>query len=161
MNTRDLTGALTTLFSELLDGAPKSGAYMLNRGDQGLLRSLDYLTADAASTARTEGASVAAHVEHLRYGLSLLNRRARGEDPRADADWSASWKTIAVSDAAWRELRNALRAEAHRWLDEMRKPRDVDEAELNGMIGSIAHVAYHFGAIRQIDRRARGPGATD
>ena len=78
MNTRDLTGALTTLLSEVLDGAPKSGAYMLNRGDQGLLRSLDYLTADAASTARTGAASIAAHVEHLRYGLSLLNRRARG-----------------------------------------------------------------------------------
>jgi hypothetical protein len=161
MNTRDLTGALTTLLSEVLDGAPKSGAYMLNRGDQGLLRSLDYLTADAASTARTGGASIAAHVEHLRYGLSLLNRWARGEDPWADADWSASWKTIAVSDAAWRELRNALRTEAHRWLDEMRKPREIDEAELNGMIGSIAHVAYHLGAIRQIDRRARGPAATD
>jgi hypothetical protein len=161
MNTRDLTGALTTLFSELLDGAPKSGAYMLNRGDQGLLRSLDYLTADAASTARTGAASIAAHVEHLRYGLSLLNRSARGEDPWADADWSASWRTITVSESAWRELRTALRAEAHRWLDEMRKPRDVDEAELNGMIGSIAHVAYHLGAIRQIDRLARGPAATD
>ena len=25
------------------------------------------------------------------------------------------------------------------------------------MIGSIAHLAYHIGAIRQIDKSARGP----
>ena len=37
-----------------------------------------------------------------------------------------------------------------------RQPRDVDEIELNGMIGSIAHLAYHLGAIRQINHvRAR------
>ncbi len=29
------------------------------------------------------------------------------------------------------------------------------------MIGSIAHLAYHLGAIRQIDRTARGPAAND
>jgi hypothetical protein len=29
--------------------------------------------------------------------------------------------------------------------------------ELNGVVGSIAHLAYHLGAIRQIDRAARGP----
>ena len=25
------------------------------------------------------------------------------------------------------------------------------------MVGSIAHLAYHLGAIRQIDKQARGP----
>jgi hypothetical protein len=28
------------------------------------------------------------------------------------------------------------------------------------MIGSIAHLAYHLGAIRQINRAARGPSDT-
>lgn len=28
---------------------------------------------------------------------------------------------------------------------------------LNGLIASIAHLAYHLGAIRQIERKARGP----
>jgi hypothetical protein len=39
----------------------------------------------------------------------------------------------------------------------VREPRDVDEIELNGMIGSIAHLAYHLGAIRQINQSVRGP----
>jgi hypothetical protein len=29
--------------------------------------------------------------------------------------------------------------------------------ELTGMISSIAHLAYHLGAIRQINQKIRGP----
>jgi hypothetical protein len=39
----------------------------------------------------------------------------------------------------------------------LRAPREVNAMELNGMVGSIAHLAYHLGAIRQINRAARGP----
>jgi hypothetical protein len=152
MNTADITASLTALFSELVDGAPKTGAYMLNRGDPGMLRSLDRLSAVAAS------AKIAAHVDHVRYGLSLMNRWANGEpNPFATADWNAAWRRTHVSDAEWADLRGALRDEAHRWLQALGKPREVDDVALNGMIGSIAHLAYHLGAIRQIDQTTRGP----
>jgi len=157
MNTRDFTSTLAILLRELVDGPPGDEAYMLNRGDAGLLRSLDMLSAEDASTAVHGGATIAAHVDHLRYGLSLMNRWSAGENAFADADWSAAWRTTRVSDAAWRELREALRAEAHRWIDAVQAPRDVSSMELNGIIGSIAHLAYHLGAIRQIGRAARGP----
>jgi hypothetical protein len=62
-----------------------------------------------------------------------------------------------VSDAEWQDLRQQLRDEAHRWLHVLRAPREVNAMELNGMVGSIAHLAYHLGAIRQINRAARGP----
>src|SRR5205085_1324573 len=107
------------------------------------------------------GASIAAHVDHLRYGLSLMNRWSTGENPFQDADWSASWRKTVVSEGEWQQLRSDLGAEASRWLDAVRKPRQVDETELSGMIGSIAHLAYHMGAIRQIDRTARGPADGD
>ena len=38
-----------------------------------------------------------------------------------------------------------------------RIPRAASEVELAGMIGSIVHLAYHLGAIRQIAKGARGP----
>lgn len=161
MNLRDLAPTLTTLFSELVDGAPRPNAYMLNPGDPGLLRSLDRLSADAASVAPAGGAPIAAHVDHLRYGLSLMNRWAAGEQPFADADYTVSWRTTAVSGDAWAELRASLRTEAERWAEALRAARDVDVVELNGVIASIAHLAYHFGAIRQIDRTARGPAADE
>jgi hypothetical protein len=157
MNTREIAETLTTLFGELVNGPPATGAYMLNRGDAGLLRSLDNLTGRDASVAPAGGASIAAHVDHLRYGLSLMNRWSAGEQPFEGADWGTSWRKTLVSDDEWRQLRADLRAEAHRWIEVLRVPRDVDASELSGIIGSIAHLAYHVGAIRQIDRRASGP----
>jgi hypothetical protein len=157
MRTDDLAQTLATLFSELVFGAPASGGYMLNAGDEGLLTSLDRLSAAAASAVTPTGSSVAAHVAHLRYGLSLMNRWHAGEHPFEDADWSVSWSRRTVADDEWRMLRADLRVEADRWLTALRTPRDVQEIELNGMMGSIAHLAYHLGAIRQIDRTLRGP----
>lgn len=161
MNTGELTRTLTTLFAELVDGAPKGAAFMLNPQDPGLLRSLDRLPAEAASHSADGGATIAAHVEHLRYGLSLMNRWAGGENPFADADWTAAWRTTSVSEEEWERLRAALRDEAHRWLTALGEPREVSGIELSGVVGSIAHLAYHLGAIRQIDRTARGPSAED
>lgn len=157
INTRDIAPTLATLFGELVEGAAPSGGYMLNPGDAGLLAVLDQLTASAASRLTATGSSVAAHVDHLRYGLSLMNRWSDGDDPFGTADWSTSWKKPTVSEDEWRALRAALRVEATRWLGTLRTPRDLEEIELNGMIGSIAHLAYHLGAIRQIDTALRGP----
>jgi len=162
MNTAIIASSLTTLFSELVHGAPLSAAYMLNRGDPGLLRSLDRISAVAASAPPGPGgASVAAHVDHLRYGLSLLNQWAAGVRPFEDADWTVSWRKTTVSDAEWLALRQQLRAEAEQWLAVLAVPREVGELELNDVIGSIAHLAYHLGAIRQLERELRGPAATD
>jgi hypothetical protein len=87
-----------------------------------------------------------------------MNRwAAEGGNPFADATWDAAWNISSVDDQAWQEIRGGLRDEAHRWLAALRSPRDVSEAELSGMIGSIAHLAYHLGAIRQINKDSRGP----
>jgi hypothetical protein len=150
--------SLETLFRELIDGPDANAAWMLNSEDVGLLRSLDKLTASAASAAPAGGASIAAHVDHLRYGLSLMNRWGQGEhDPWSTTDWRASWNRSVVNDQEWAELRQALEAEARMWLKTIRAPRDYAEIELNDVIASVAHLAYHFGAIRQIDRSIGGP----
>ena len=89
---------------------------MLNGGDEGLLRSLEKLSAADASARTPTGSSIAAHVDHLRYGLSLMNRWSQGENPFASADWSASWRKTTVSEPEWRQRVADLRAEATRWL---------------------------------------------
>jgi hypothetical protein len=157
MNTREITNTLSTLFNELANGAAKDGGYMLNPGDEGLLRALDRISAADASAPTATGSSIAAHVDHVRYGLSLMNLWSQGENPFGSADWSASWRKTQVSDDEWRTLRSDLRHEADRWLAVVGAPRDVGAIELNGMFGSIAHFAYHLGAIRQIKQSLRGP----
>ena len=157
--SNSLNRSLETLFRELIDGPDPNAAWMLNHGDAGLLRSLDKLTASAASTSPAAGgASIAAHVDHLRYGLSLMNRWSQGEDdPWSTADWTASWNRSKVNDEEWAALRQKLGVEARTWLETLGTPRDYTEARLNDAIGTVAHLAYHLGAIRQIDRSIRGP----
>jgi hypothetical protein len=159
MRTDPFAPVLTRLFSEFIDGAPGQGdAFMLNSGDVGLLRSLDKLSAADASRSVNDGATIAAHAQHVRYGLSLMNRwAAAGGNPFADAKWDEAWKVSAVDDAAWEEIRRGLRDEAHRWLQVLASPREVSAIELTGMIASIGHLGYHLGAIRQINKQVRGP----
>lgn len=175
-----LRRSLLTVLNELLDGAATEAAWVLNPEDGGILKALDMLSAEEASAVPAGGgSSVAAHVDHLRYGFELLNRWSRGEEPFADANYSASWNRVTVSEAEWASRREALRHEAHAWrdaiqqqpgiragagtgaIDENAGTPKIAEFELTGTIGSIAHLAYHLGAIRQIQRATRGPSARD
>jgi hypothetical protein len=164
MNTDNVAPLFHTLFRELFHGSPDRSArtYMLNQGDPGLLASLERLSAAAASAQHNGGASIAAHTDHLRYGLMLLNRWANGPPPPwPDMDWTASWRRNVVSDAEWKKLRDELRREADAWAEVLRTPREVTDVQAGWMAGSIGHLAYHMGAIRQIDRATRGPSAED
>jgi DinB superfamily len=158
----DLTRALSALLRELLNGADPVTAWALNPDDPGLFGSLDKLSAVEASTVPpTGGSSIAAHVDHLRYGFELLNRWSRGENPFADANYSASWTRVTVTEAGWKELRERFRAEARTWQENVRQPRTLTNDELNIVVGSVVHLGYHLGAIRQINRATRGPAARD
>jgi len=159
MHTDELSYSLARLFSELVNGAPQGGdAFILNSGDAGLLRSLEKLSADDVSQSVNKGATIAAHARHVQYGLSLMNRWAReGGNPFAHAMWDQAWGTSRVDELEWRSIRDGLRQETSRWLEVLGSPRDVSETEVAGMMGSVAHLAYHLGAIRQIAKDARGP----
>ena len=158
MRTDETARGLFQLFSELADGVTSSSGFVLNTGDIGLLRSLDGLSAAEASASTNEGATIAAHAQHVRYGLSLMNEWAsEGGDPFKNARWDEAWKISAVTEAEWTEIRNGLRDEARRWAGVLKAPREANGVEFTGLLSSIAHLAYHFGAIRQIAKSARGP----
>lgn len=158
MRTDELTKTLTRLFSELTEGTHPKGGFILNTGDIGLLGSLDKLSARDASQSANGGATIAAHAQHLRYGLSLMNDwGTNGGNPFADAKWDEAWKMSAVNDAQWQEIRNGLRDEIANWKHVLSTPREAADLELMGIVGSVAHIAYHLGAIRQVNKESRGP----
>lgn len=144
--------ALTKLLQEIFTGPPAREAFILNPGDTGLLGQLDALDAVAASSRPMPGrTTIAGHVDHVRYGLSLLNRWIAGEaNPWAGADWEAAWRTTTVTDDAWRDLRDALRREATAWQRAVAARTEWDDLAAAGSLSSLAHTAYHLGAIRQI-----------
>ncbi len=86
--------ALANMLTEIFDGPPGQEAYLLNPGDPGLLRQLNMIEASAASKRPMPGkTTIAMHVDHVHFGLSILNRWAAGEaNPWAGADWNASWQ---------------------------------------------------------------------
>ena len=154
-----LVDALKNLLTELAAGPPGQAAYVLNRGDRGLLESLRNLSADQAS-ARLQGrSSIAAHVRHLLYGFTLMNRWARGEDPFTDADWSEAWRHQQATDAEWARLLADLAREIKECRESL-DSRDWNASVLTATIGTVAHLAYHFGAIRQLNAATVGPRST-
>lgn len=158
MNTQPFGPVLAGIFAEITTGTPHTGGFVLNGGDPGLLASLDKLSAADASRSALGGATIAAHAAHLRFGLSLMNRWAtEGGNPFAGARWYEAWTVTAVDDAQWNGIRDGLRQEVMRWQEALRQPREVVDIELSGMVGSVVHLAYHLGAIRQIHAGARGP----
>ncbi len=140
-------------YRELLEGIPEGEPTWITSGGPGggLYGTLEVLTAGQASQA-FGGTSIVAHTEHVRWAIAMVNEVFRGNAP--EAAWSESWRVTQMNDAAWRELRDRLREEgtlllrnigsAHRW---------DDEAAINGALASLAHTAYHLGAIRQLQRR--------
>jgi hypothetical protein len=160
--TNDVSRSLRTLLHEVLDGPAETAAFVLNRGDLGLLASLDEISAADASVRPADGGtSVAAHVDHLRYGLELLNRWARGEDPWSTAHYAASWQRTDVDEAQWRARRDALKQEARIWTASVTDRVEWNELSITEAFSSVVHLAYHLGAIRQIARATRGPRARD
>ena len=158
MRTDDVAVALARLFGELTEGVSEGGGFVLNTGDIGLLRSLDTLSAADASRSVNDGATTAAHTQHVRYALSLMDQWAvDGGNPFANAKWDEAWKLSAVGETEWAAIRDGLRDEARRWLAVLKAPREVQDVELIGMVASVAHIAYHLGAIRQIHKSVRGP----
>ena len=98
-----IVDTVQSLLAELTDG-PTDVAYVLNRGDCGLLASLRSLSAPQASARPAGRSSIASHV------------------------------LMAIPTL-----------------------RQLDAAALREAIGSVVHLAYHLGAIRQLDAAAAGP----
>lgn len=144
--------ALSTLLIEIFDGPPGRDAYILNPGDPGLLKQIESVSAEIVSNRPIPGkTTVAAHVDHLLYGLSLLNRWAAGEEnPWKDADWNASWQRKVVTEEEWKALCKRLREAATSWQEAVENRGEWNETSATGALASAAHTAYHLGAIRQI-----------
>ena len=146
-----LPQVLRSLLREIVDGPPGDMAFIVNPGDPGLIGSLAALPASQASARVGGRSSVAAHVQHLRYGFSLMNRWATGDQNAfADASAAESWSHQQVNDEEWRALRDGFEREARTWINRLDAPRTWDEVTLSGFVSSVAHTAYHMGAIRQL-----------
>ncbi|HZN41209.1 MAG TPA: hypothetical protein VFD82_20555 [Planctomycetota bacterium] len=143
---------LSNMLTEVFNGPPGQEAFVLNPGDPGLLRQLDTIDAKAASTQPSPAQkSIAAHVDHVQFGIGILNRWAAGEpNPWAGADWNGSWQRTTVTEDQWRKLRDGLGREAEQWKKVVAARTSWDDMGAAAAVSTVAHTAYHLGALRQI-----------
>jgi hypothetical protein len=148
--------AVLPILSEAFAGPadPRSTHFVNNEPDCGVFGTLGALTAEQASTPMEYGggATAAAQAEHVRFSLDVSTRWMRGE--REKADWARSWDVTQVDDEAWTELRQELRR-AYDAFVVMVHQQPMDAELLEGLVATVAHAAYHLGALRQIARSAR------
>ncbi|MDQ4120419.1 MAG: hypothetical protein M3209_03125 [Acidobacteriota bacterium] len=116
-------------------------------GKVGVFETLEKLSAEQASR-ETNGNTIAAHAEHLRFYLVVLKNYMSGN--REKVDWAESWKMKTVNEVEWTDFQENLRQTYLETKDYLKSIRDWNEEQIGGAIAIIAHTAYHFAAIRQI-----------
>lgn len=153
VNSELLSRGIALLLNEAFAGPSGKGSWFTDEDpDSGILGTLERLSAAEASVPLTPGdaASAASHASHLRYALHLANRAMKGENPYRDADWKGSWAATTVSETIWKELKDSLRLEFETLKTAVSDPAVwSSDMRVFGMIGNIAHSAWHLGAIRQ------------
>jgi hypothetical protein len=137
------------LLKETFEGPEPTGlSAFLNKGT-GLFETVDKISAKGASaSARSEGSTIAAHTEHIRFYVAVHYKLMLGA--RDKIDWDESWRIKTVTLAEWDNLRRELRAAYSTVRDHLTTLESWGEDEVSVALAIIAHTAYHLGAIRQL-----------
>jgi len=96
------------------------------------------------------GTSVADQVSHMKFVLETATALVRGgsESPSLD-QWRASWVTEKLDDPTWQRLQQELRDAYSRLRDSIQLHAASNAKAFGSAVGTIAHVAYHLGSIKQ------------
>ena len=140
----DFTRSLLTLLKETFE---QSGSAYLDKG-AALFQTLDALTPEAASRTQCAGVpTIAAHCAHLAYYVRVVRSGISGrEEP---ADWPSSWQPQQVDDREWDELKAGVRREYESLIETVENLESWGDQEVGDAMATVAHTAYHLGAIRR------------
>jgi isopropylmalate/homocitrate/citramalate synthase len=125
------------------------GVY-LDKGTS-LFETLAGISAEVASTpVGTSCATIAAHVEHMRFYIDILEQFIHSNPPK-DVDWKHIWNTVsAVTPDEWAASIQRLRASYERVLKGLKARTEWDgNDDFGGAFAIVVHTAYHLGEIRQ------------
>lgn len=147
VNQDDLTAALGILFKETFEGMPTKEEQVFLAHNTGIFTTLGSLSAEQASK-EINGVTIAAHSEHTRFYIELLDNYLN-RDMRV-VDFKQSWNVSTVTEDEWDDLREKL-AKLYGKTSETLEKNDVWGLDtITVSMGIVAHTAYHLGAIRQM-----------
>ncbi len=147
INQADFTQALSILLKETFEGMPTAEEQVFLDCDAGTFATLGKLSAEQAS-AEINAATIAAHSEHARFYIELLDNYLN-KDMRV-LDFKQSWRIKTVSENEWDELRENISRIYRKVSETLDKNEDWALDSITVAMGIVAHTAYHLGAIRQM-----------
>jgi hypothetical protein len=121
--------------------------FMLDTGTS-LFETLATISAEEASQrVSSQGASLAAQVNHARFYIDALlaGPPAEGQPPH---DWAGSWAIEAVTNEEWLALIERLRGSYEKAREFAQTYEGWNAWFMAGAFGLVAHSAYHLGEIR-------------
>lgn len=106
--------------------------------------------AEASHAAAKDGATIAAHVEHVRFYLDVLHDVMTTKEV-VDTNWREIWDTVKhVTPEEWDASKLRLHESHARVMARINSFENWDgEFHLAGTISILAHTTYHLGALRQ------------
>lgn len=141
---------IKTMVKETFEGppVPVTGSWFTEtKPNSGIFGVMDELSPDGAS-AQVYGTTLAAHLDHVRYHMWGINEIVKnGEQP--EMHWGKSWEIQSVDEQGWNRIRDGVRNE---YAVLMQAIDEIEWTELlaNEVLSSLAHSAYHLGALRQM-----------
>jgi hypothetical protein len=145
-----LEAGLKRMLQEAFEGPPKpvTVSYFTNtKPDSGIFGVLSHLSAADVSK-QIYGTTLAAHTDHIRYHMWGTNEWLY-EGTFPTMDWNKSWEIHRVSEEEWLYIQAGLQHEYHRLLEKI-DHMEWNEDLANEVVGSLAHSAYHLGAMQQM-----------
>jgi len=140
--------AATDTFSEAM-GTEEIDRRFFREKDEGIFDILDRLAADQASQRMPNCNSIVAHARHMMRYIDGDLVAIHGGEP--SEDWDETWSIQEMDEQQWAELRRELRNKCAEWSSLIEANPVWENPEwMRGTIGSVAHAAYHLGAIRQL-----------
>ncbi|MCR8645445.1 hypothetical protein NV379_22675 [Paenibacillus sp. N1-5-1-14] len=145
-----LRNSVKTMVKETFEGPPvpvKGSWFTDSKPNSGIFGVLEGMSYDQASIA-VHGTTLAAHIDHIRYHMWGTNEIIRqGKQP--EMDWRKSWGIHSVDEQEWNRIQEGLRNEYLTLLESI-DVIDWNELLANEVLSSLAHSAYHLGAIKQM-----------
>ncbi|WP_096188775.1 hypothetical protein [Evansella halocellulosilytica] len=144
-----LRNSIKAMIKETFEGPPTpvEGTWFTTvEPNSGIFGVLEGLSCDQASMS-VHGTTLAAHTDHVRYHMWGTNGiLKKGIQP--EMDWGKSWDIHSVDEQQWNRIQGGLQNEYLTLLE------SIDTIEWNEqsatVVASLAHSAYHLGAIRQM-----------
>ena len=147
INHADFAKALSIMFRESFEGMPTPEEQVFLDRDAGIFMTLGRLDAEQAS-AEINSNTIAAHCEHARFYLELLDNYLN-KDFRI-LDFKQSWRIKIVDEDEWDALRENVSRTYRKVSETFEKNEEWALDSITVAMGIVAHTAYHLGSIRQM-----------